>query len=143
MPHKPVMAEEGLAVDGEKYDIVDSFCYLGDMLSVDGWVDVAVAASVCVWKKLKELAPLLTYKAPRPKLRSTQHVPQAACCTHVRYGHDGRSQCKQSYYMIKLRRLDIRHFVNEESSHLANGCTAECGCIGSMLFHYLSHVWVE
>ena len=31
-----VMAEEGLVVDWDKYDIVDSFCYLGDMLSVEG-----------------------------------------------------------------------------------------------------------
>ena len=25
---------EGLVVDGEKYDIVDSFCYLDDMLTI-------------------------------------------------------------------------------------------------------------
>ena len=28
-----VMADEGLVVDGEKYHVVDSFCYLGDRLS--------------------------------------------------------------------------------------------------------------
>ena len=34
-----VMVEEVLVVDGEKCDIVDSFCYLGDMLSMEGGAD--------------------------------------------------------------------------------------------------------
>ena len=37
---------EVLVVDGEKYDIVDtsSFCYQGDMLSMEGGADAAVIA---------------------------------------------------------------------------------------------------
>ena len=38
--------------------------------------------------------------------------------------------------MIELRHLDIRHFVIEECSHLANGCTTKCDCTGLMSFHY-------
>ena len=34
--------------------------------------------------------------------------------------------------------MAVRHFVNEECSHLANGCTTTCGCIGLILFCYLS-----
>ena len=34
--------------------------------------------------------------------------------------------------------MDVRHFVIIESSHLANGCTIKCGCIGLMLFRSLS-----
>ena len=34
--------------------------------------------------------------------------------------------------------MDVRHFVIIECSHLANGCTMECGCIGLMLIRYLS-----
>ena len=34
-----VMAEEGLAVGGEKYDIVDIFCYLCYMSSMEGGAD--------------------------------------------------------------------------------------------------------
>ena len=36
--------------------------------------------------------------------------------------------------------LDIRHFVNEECRHLANGRTAKCDCIGLILFRNLSCV---
>ena len=34
--------------------------------------------------------------------------------------------------------MAVRHFVIEESSHVANGCTTKCGCIGLILFRYLS-----
>ena len=48
------MVEEVLVVDGGKYDIVDSFCYLGDMISMEGGADAAVR---CARKKFRELAP--------------------------------------------------------------------------------------
>ena len=34
--------------------------------------------------------------------------------------------------------MDVRRFVIIECSHLANGCTIKCGCIGLMLFRYIS-----
>ena len=34
--------------------------------------------------------------------------------------------------------MDVGHFAIIECSHLANGCTIKCGCIGLILFHYLS-----
>ena len=40
--------------------------------------------------------------------------------------------------MIELRHMDVHHLVIIECSHLANGCTIEWGCIGLMLFCYLS-----
>ena len=40
--------------------------------------------------------------------------------------------------MFELRHMDDCHFVIIECSHLANGCTLECGCIGVTLFRYLS-----
>ena len=40
--------------------------------------------------------------------------------------------------MIEMRHLDVCHFVIQEYSHLANGCTTKCDCIGSMLYRYLS-----
>ena len=40
---------------------VDKFCYLGDMLSVDG--DAAVEARIRIgWNKFRQLVPLLTNK---------------------------------------------------------------------------------
>jgi len=41
--------------------VVDKFCYLGDMLSVDGDADAAVEARIRIgWNKFWQLVPLLT-----------------------------------------------------------------------------------
>ena len=41
--------------------LVDKFCYLGDMLSVDGDADAAVEARIRIgWNKFRQLVPLLT-----------------------------------------------------------------------------------
>ena len=46
-----------------KLDLVDKFCYLGDMLSVDGDADAAVEAIIRTgWNKFRQLVPLLTNK---------------------------------------------------------------------------------
>ena len=40
---------------------MDKFCYLGDMLSVDGDADAAVEATIRIgWNKFRQLVPLLT-----------------------------------------------------------------------------------
>ena len=42
-------------------EVVDKFCYLGDMLSVDGDADAAVDARIRIgWNKCRQLVPLLT-----------------------------------------------------------------------------------
>ena len=42
-------------------ELVDKFCYLGDMLNVDGDADAAVEARICIgWNKFRQLVPLLT-----------------------------------------------------------------------------------
>jgi len=47
--------------DGASLELVDMFCYVGDMLSVDGDADAAVEARVCNgWNKFRQLVPLLT-----------------------------------------------------------------------------------
>ena len=39
-------------------EVVDNFCYLGDMLSVDGDADAAVEARVRIgWNKFRQLVP--------------------------------------------------------------------------------------
>ena len=46
-----------------KLELVDKFCNLGDMLSVDGDADAAVEARIRIgWNKFMQLAPLLTNK---------------------------------------------------------------------------------
>ena len=42
-------------------ELVDQFCYLGDMLSVDGDADAAVENRIQIgWNKFRQLVPLLT-----------------------------------------------------------------------------------
>jgi len=43
-------------------ELVDKFCYLGDMLSVDGDADAAVIKIRIGWNKFRQLVPLLTNK---------------------------------------------------------------------------------
>ena len=46
-----------------KLELVDKFCYLRDMLSVDGDADAAVEAKIRIgWNKFRQLVPLLTNK---------------------------------------------------------------------------------
>ena len=46
-----------------KLELVDKFCYLGDMLRVDGDADTAVEARIRNgWNKFRQLVPLLTNK---------------------------------------------------------------------------------
>jgi len=41
--------------------VEDKFCYLGDMLSVDGDADAAVEARIRIgWNKFRQLVPLLS-----------------------------------------------------------------------------------
>jgi len=42
-------------------ELVDKFCYLGDMLSVDGLADAAVETIIRIgWNKFRQLVSLLT-----------------------------------------------------------------------------------
>ena len=73
--------QEGLTVDGETYGLVESFCYLGDVLDASGGVDSAVRARVrCGWKKFHELSPFLTSKAPSPKMKGLVYSACVRSC---------------------------------------------------------------
>ena len=51
-------------------ELVDKFCYLGVMLSVDGHADAAVENRIQIgWNKFKQLLPLLTNKDISLKVR--------------------------------------------------------------------------
>ena len=62
----PVTSARCTSVDigaSTKLELVDKFCYLGDMLSVDGDADAAVEARIRIgWNKFRQLLPLLTNK---------------------------------------------------------------------------------
>ena len=56
---------EDLMVDGETYECVKSFFYLGDTLDGDGGADLAATARIRNgWMKFRELLPFLTSRAP-------------------------------------------------------------------------------
>ena len=51
-------------------ELVDMFCYLGDMLSVDGDAVAAVETRIRIgWNKFRQLVPLLTNKDISLKVR--------------------------------------------------------------------------
>jgi len=53
-----------------KSGVLDKFCYLGDMLSVDGDADAAVENRIRMgWNKFRQLVPLLTNKDISLKVR--------------------------------------------------------------------------
>ena len=60
----PVISTGHTSVDigtSANLEVVDKFCYLGDMMSVDGDADAAVEARIRIgWNKFRQLVPLLT-----------------------------------------------------------------------------------
>ena len=60
----PVISTGHTSVDigaSANLEAADKFCYLGDMLSVDGDADAAVEARIRIgWNKFRQLVPLLT-----------------------------------------------------------------------------------
>jgi len=69
----PVTSRGCTSVDigvSENLELVDKFCYLGDMLSVDGNADTSVENRIRIgWNKFRQLAPLLTNKDISLKVR--------------------------------------------------------------------------
>ena len=52
------------SIDGEELEVVDCFCYLGDMVSAGGGCrDARTTGFRCVWEKFRELLPLLTSRS--------------------------------------------------------------------------------
>ena len=89
---KPVTSASRTTVDiaaSAKLELVDKFCYVGDMLSVDGNADAAVEARIRIgWNKFRQLVPLLTNKDVFWLWEEgcTLVVCEAACCMEVRPG---------------------------------------------------------
>ena len=72
-----------------KLELVDKFCYLCDVLSVDGDADAAVEARIRIgWNKFRQLVPLLTNNDVSLIMRGgcIAVVCKATCCMEVRPG---------------------------------------------------------
>ena len=77
---------EDLMVDGETYECVKSFCYLGDTL--DG-ADLAATARIKNgWMKFREILPFLTSRAPSLEMKGRVY---ASCVrSSMTYGSETR-----------------------------------------------------
>ena len=85
--------------------MVDSFCYLGDMLNADGGVDLAVTTRVrSGWKKFRELMPFLTSKAPSLKMKG--QVYSACVRSGMTYGSE--TWALKVEHEEKLNRAEMR-----------------------------------
>ena len=80
---------EDLMVDGETYECVNSFCYLGDTLDGDGVADFADTARIRNgWMKFRESLPFLTSRAPPLEMKGRVY---ASCVrSSMTYGSETR-----------------------------------------------------
>ena len=73
--------------NGVSLERVYSFCYLGDMLSSEGWAEAAVLARVkMAWQKFRDLAPMLCNKGI--SLRVKRRVYEACVRSCMIYGSE-------------------------------------------------------
>lgn len=94
---------EDLVVQGDKYDCVQSFCYLGDTLSAAGGSDVAVAARVrSGWRKFHELAPFLTSRAPNLKMKGQVY----AACVRSAMMYGSETWAVRNEHLLKFERTE-------------------------------------
>ena len=67
-------------------EVVDNFCYLGDMLSEDGDADAVVEARIRIgWNKFRQLVSLLTNRDISLIRRGRLYSSGAAVCEVVCY----------------------------------------------------------
>jgi len=75
--------------DGASLKLVDMFCYLGDMLSVDGDAAAPVEARVHKgWNKFRQLVPLLSNKHVSLLMRRKLY----RSCVHINVASEEREQ---------------------------------------------------
>ena len=97
--------QDGLTVQGEVYQTVKSFCYLGDTVDAGGGVDAAVTARIrSGWNKFRELRPFLTSRAPSLKTKGTVYASCIRSC--MTYGCE--TWAMKVEHEIKMERAESR-----------------------------------
>ena len=97
-PMGPIM------IDNKEIDVVDKFCYLGDMISAEGGAEESIVTRIrCGWKKFRELLPLLTTKGF--SLRSKGAFYQACIRSVIIYG--GETWAVREEDLSRLERNDM------------------------------------
>ena len=82
-----------IQLDKEIIEVVDSFCYLEDVLSTEGGVERTIQArTAAAWKKWKDLAGLLINR--HVPMRSRGKVFNSCICPFLLYGMETWSLTK-------------------------------------------------
>jgi len=93
--------------------LVDQFCYLGDMLSVDGDADAAVVARIRIgWNKYRQLVPLLTNKDVSLIMRGRLY----SSCVRSSMLHRSETWPIRKENVVALQRAEMRW--------MSGGCVA-------------------
>ena len=86
-------------------EVVDKFCYLGDMLSVDGDADAAVEAIIRIgWNKFRQLVPLLTNRDISLIKRGTMY----SSCVQSGMLHGSETWPVRKENEVALKRAEMR-----------------------------------
>ena len=86
-------------------ELVDKFCYLGDMLSVDGDADAAVEARIRIgWNKFRQLVPLLTNKDASLIMRGRLY----SSCVRSSMLHGSETWPVRKENVVALQRAEMR-----------------------------------
>ena len=86
-------------------ELVDKFCYLGDMLSVDGDADAAVETRIRIgWNKFRQLVPLLTNKHISLTVRGRLH----SSCVQSSMLHGSETWPVRKENEVALQRTEMR-----------------------------------
>jgi len=88
-----------------KLELVDKFCYPGDMLSADGDADAAVEARIRIgWNQFRQLVPLLTNKDV--SLITRGRLYSSCVCTSVL--HESETWPVRKENVVALQRAKMR-----------------------------------
>jgi len=90
---------------GANLEVVDKFCYLGDVLSVDGGADAAVKARIRIgWNKFRQLVPLLTNR----DILSIRRGRLYSSCVRSSMLHGSETWPVRKENEVALQRAEIR-----------------------------------
>jgi len=88
-----------------KLELVDNFCYLGDMLSVNGDADAAVETRIRIgWNKFRQLVPLLTNKDVSLIMTGRLY----SSCVRSRMLHGSETWPVKKENVVALQRAEMR-----------------------------------
>ena len=87
--HYLVITKLDIGVDigvSANLELMDKFCYLGGMLSVDSDADAALETRIRIgWNKFRQLVPLLTINCEREIVQQLS-LCKVVCCMEVKPG---------------------------------------------------------